>query len=357
MQYGMFIMPFHDPNKPLAQCYDEDLELVVLAEQLGFSEFWIGEHHTMKYENIVMPEIFIGKALAMTKRIRLGPAPVCLQQHHPAHVAGRLAFLDHLSHGRLNVCFGPGSVTADQELFGVDPKQSAAMVEEAADIILRFWSQDPPYHIEGRYWQIHLEKYVDPDTLIGYVHKPYQKPHPPLFAPAMSPNSPTMKTAGRKGWSPISSNLITGNVVADNWRTYEQAAREAGRTPDRSDWRICRSVFVAETTRDAERMVRTNSLGKNFEYIGRLFDKGLGRKMIKRDPNMPDADANMEYLLQEQIIYGNVDEVVRRLHVLMEETGAFGTLLVLGYDWDDKDAWVRSMQLFAHEVMPRMNGK
>ena len=95
--YGMFIMPFHPPEKPLSQSYDEDLELIKIAEQLGFSEFWIGEHHTMKYENIVMPELFIARAIAETETIRLGPAPICLQQHNPAHVAGRLAMLDHLS--------------------------------------------------------------------------------------------------------------------------------------------------------------------------------------------------------------------------------------------------------------------
>ena len=118
INYGMFIMPFHDPAKPLGQCYDEDLELIVRAEELGFGEFWIGEHHTMKYENIVMPEIFIGRALGETSRIRLGPAPVCLNQHHPAHVASRIAFLDHLSKGRLNLCFGAGSVTAIGAAFG-----------------------------------------------------------------------------------------------------------------------------------------------------------------------------------------------------------------------------------------------
>src|SRR5437764_11951079 len=91
IRHGMFIMPFHPPAKPLAQCYDEDLELIVRAEEFGFSEFWIGEHHTMKYENIVMPEIFIARALGETKRIRMGPAPVCLNQHPPAHVAHRLA--------------------------------------------------------------------------------------------------------------------------------------------------------------------------------------------------------------------------------------------------------------------------
>jgi len=55
--------------------WPEQQRLWQRAEELGFSEFWIGEHHTMKYENIVMPEIFIARALGETKRIRLGPAP------------------------------------------------------------------------------------------------------------------------------------------------------------------------------------------------------------------------------------------------------------------------------------------
>ena len=141
LKTGVFIMPFHDPAKPLGQCYDEDLELVVLAEQLGFGEFWVGEHHSLKFENVVMPELFIARALGETDTIRLGPAPIALNLHHPAHVASRLAFLDHLSKGRLNLCIGPSSVTADQELYGIDPKQGGAMVAEAWEIILMLWSR------------------------------------------------------------------------------------------------------------------------------------------------------------------------------------------------------------------------
>src|SRR5688500_10228718 len=184
IDYGMFIMPFHAPEKPLSQGYDEDLELIVRAEELGFKEFWIGEHHTMKYETIVMPEIFIARALGETTRIRMGAAPVCLNQHHPAHVASRLACLDHLSKGRLNLCFGNGSVTADQELYGVDPTQGGAMAQEAMDVILKLWSTDPPYEHNGKFWQFKLKDNVDEETLIGYIHKPYQRPHPPIAMPA-----------------------------------------------------------------------------------------------------------------------------------------------------------------------------
>lgn len=353
--HGMFIMPFHDPAKPPSQCFDEDLELIIRAEEMGFTEFWIGEHHTMKYEPIVMPEIFIARALGETKTIRMGPAPVCIQQHHPAHVACRLAFLDHLAKGRLNLCFGAGSVTADQELYGVEPKNAAEMVDEAIETVLKLWSTDPPYEILGKYWQIRLTKTFDAETGIGYIPRPYQQPHPPISIPGMSRNSPSMKTAARRGYQPFSHCLIPGNVVADSWNTYEQAALEAGRTPDRSDWKVARSIFLADTTKEAEKRVRTNSLGHNYQYIGRLFDKGLGRKMYKRDLAMSDADCNLDYLMTEQIIAGDVDEVLRRLLVLIEETGAFGTLILMSYDWDDKASWLHSMELFSKELMPRLN--
>jgi alkanesulfonate monooxygenase SsuD/methylene tetrahydromethanopterin reductase-like flavin-dependent oxidoreductase (luciferase family) len=355
IRYGMFIMPFHDPAKPLAQCYDEDLELIVRAEELDFSEFWIGEHHTMKYENIVMPEMFIARALGETEEIRLGPAPVCLNQHHPAHVASRLAFLDHLAKGRLNLCFGAGSVTADQELYGADPKNAPEMVEEALDMILRLWSSDPPYELHGKYWNISLKKTVDTETGIGYIHRPLQKPHPPIAMPGMSRNSPTMRLAGQRGYQPFGHCLVTGNVLADMWRTYEKGALEADRRPRRADFKISRAMFLADTTREAEQRARGNSLGQNFQYIGRLFDKGLGRKIYKRDLDMKDADCNLDFLMREQIIAGDVDEALRRLLQLIDETGTFGTLVLMSYDWDDKDSWLYSMELFAKELMPALN--
>ena len=355
---GVFIMPFHDTDKPLAACLDEDLELISRADELGITEFWIGEHHTMKYEPIVSPEIFIGRALGQTKQIRLGPAPVCLQQHHPASVAARLSFLDHLSKGRLNVCFGPGSVTADQELYGVAPEDGGAMVAEAIAIIRHLWESDPPYEFAGKFWKISLKKTVDEETGIGYIPKPLQRPHPPIAIPAMSRNSYSMKMAAAAGYAPFAHCLVTSNVLADIWKTYEQAALAAGKSPDRSEFRVSRSIFLADTTAEATRRARKNSLGRNYEYIGRLFDKGLGRRMYKRDLAMPDAECNLDYLMGEQIIAGDVDEVLRRLMLMVEEMGTFGTLVTMSYDWgdgDDKRAWIRSLELFAKELLPRLN--
>jgi alkanesulfonate monooxygenase SsuD/methylene tetrahydromethanopterin reductase-like flavin-dependent oxidoreductase (luciferase family) len=118
---------------------------------------------------------------------------------------------------------------------------------------------------------------------------------------------------------------------------------------------VARSIFLADTTAEATKRVRSNSLGRNYEYIGGLFDKGLGRRIYKRDLDMPDSECRLDYLLTEQIIAGDVDEVLRRLLKLIEETGEFGTLVMMSYDWDDKPAWIHSLELFAKELMPALN--
>ena len=106
---GVFIMPFHDPAKPLAQCFDEDLELIIRADELGFDEFWIGEHHTMKYEQIVMPEILSAGPWARRKPSAWARArSACINTIRPTS-PGRLAFLDHLSKGGSTFASGPGA--------------------------------------------------------------------------------------------------------------------------------------------------------------------------------------------------------------------------------------------------------
>ncbi len=91
------------------------------------------------------------------------------------------------------------------------------------------------------------------------------------------------------------------------------------------------------------------------EYVGLLFDRGLGRLVYKRDPEMSDADCDLDYLMTEQIIAGDVDEVLRRLPRMLEETGPIGTLILMGYDLDDKQSWFHSMELFSKELMPALN--
>ena len=229
------------------------------------------------------------------------------------------------------------------------------MVIESVDIILELWSSDPPYEIDGKYWTVRLKENLYDDIGFGFVHKPLQQPYPPIFMPGTSRSSGSMKTAGEKGFLPMAHCLVTSNVLADMWKTYETAALGAGHRPDRADWRILRAIFLADTTKEARQRARSNSLGKNFDYIGDILDRSLGRQVYKRDESMSDSDVTMDYMMGEQIIAGDVDEVLRRLLLMKEESGPFGTLVLMGYDWDDKESWLHSMDLFARELMPALN--
>ena len=354
LRLGMFVMPIHDPAKPLAQCIDEDLELAVQCEALGFDDFWVGEHHSSSVENIVMPEIFLAKVLGLTERIRVGPAPVCLQYHHPVHVAGRLAFLDHLSHGRLNVCFGPGAIPTDMEVFGTIPSDAGARVAEAIDMILRLWSGELPIEMAGKFWNVTMKNHLHPEFGVGHLHKPFQLPHPPIFVPSISRASVGLKKAAERGFHFISHHMLHASTLKEQWQTYSDAAAAAGRTAQPSDWAVARNVFVADTTAEARRLAKSNSLGKCIQYILDLTaaTASNGVAMWKRDAQQPDADCTLDYFLDDVIIAGDPKHVTQQLLELREQSGPFGTLILTAHDWDDRDRWKHSLELFAHEVVP-----
>ena len=131
MKLGTFMMPLHPPEKSRTICFEEDIELVVLADELGFTEAWVGQHHTVAWEPIPSNDLFIATVLPRTKNIRFGTGVSIIPQHHPANIAVRLAFLDHLSRGRIYCGFGQGGVPTDWGLFDLpDPKTQGLMTLE-----------------------------------------------------------------------------------------------------------------------------------------------------------------------------------------------------------------------------------
>jgi alkanesulfonate monooxygenase SsuD/methylene tetrahydromethanopterin reductase-like flavin-dependent oxidoreductase (luciferase family) len=357
LRLGMFVMPIHDPAKPLAQCIDEDLELAVRCEGLGFHDFWVGEHHSSSVENIVMPEIFLGKVLGLTERIRVGPAPVCLQYHHPVHVAGRLAFLDHMSHGRLNVCFGPGAIPTDMEVFEASPSESGARVAESIDMILRLWTGEVPVDIEGRFWNVKMKEQLNPRFGVGHLHKPFQRPHPPIHVPSISRASVGLKKAAERGFRFISHHMIHTSALREQWNTYSEAAAAAGRGAEPSDWAVARNVFVADSNAEARRLAQGNSLGSCIQYILDLTQATAptGVAMWKRDEQQADSECTLDYFMNDVIIAGDPEHVTGQLLELREQIGPFGTLILTAHDWDDRDRWTHSLELFAREVVPAFN--
>src|SRR5262245_4386133 len=354
MNLGLFMMPLHPPSKPIAQCYDEDAELLILADRLGYREAWIGEHATMAWENIPAPDQFIARVAPFTERMRFGTGVVLMAQHHPANTANRIAQLDHLTKGRLNFGIGTGNISTDLELFGIDGAAGlpGIMMFRALEIILALWTQDPPYDLPGQFWPVRVRN-PQPELGLGGPLKPYQKPHPPIAVPGVGAESRLLFTAGERGWIPMSTNLVHRRYLRGHWDQIAKGAARAGRTPDRSAWRVCREVYVDETTEAARAFARRGSLARGFsDYFLPMFEKRLG--MFTSSEEMPTSEVTLDYVLDEVCLVGSPDDVAARLRHLYEYTGGFGTLLMIAHDWDDPERWQRSMRLLATEVLPRV---
>ena len=78
------------------------------------------------------------------------------------------------------------------------------------------------------------------------------------------------------------------------------------------------------------------------------------KDLMKQDPDMPDEAVDAEYIIDKIAVVGSVDTVTQRLQELYDDTGGFGTLLMIAHDWDDKDKMRRSMELMATEVIPQL---
>ena len=112
-------------------------------------------------------------------------------------------------------------------------------------MILKIWTSDGPYEVVGEYWTVKLESNGD-EMGFGVVQKPYQHPHPSISVPVTSRGS--VKAAALHGFQPFSHSIIPSNVLKDQWDTYELTAAGAGLEPRREDWKIARTVFLADTT-------------------------------------------------------------------------------------------------------------
>jgi alkanesulfonate monooxygenase SsuD/methylene tetrahydromethanopterin reductase-like flavin-dependent oxidoreductase (luciferase family) len=356
MEYGYFAMPLHPPGSNLTHTLDHDLEQLVVLDQLGYREAWIGEHFTAVWENIPAPDLFIAKALALTKNIILGTGVSCMPNHDPFMLAHRIAQLDHMAHGRFYWGVGSGGFPGDFEVFGIDPKsgEQRQLTHDAIDLILKLWDDAQPGLYESKYWRFRIPE-PQPDIGLWLHVKPYQQPHPPIGVAGVSEKSETLVMAGERGWIPLSINLVPPRVLKTHWTAVEAGAKRAGRVPDRSQWRIAREVYVAETTAQARRETLEGTIGRDFrDYFLRLIPKMKMTNLFKADPAIPDVAVTPEYLLDHVWIVGSPEDVVAKIRQLYAEVGGFGVLLAMAHEWQPKEQWVRSMTLLAKEVMPKL---
>jgi alkanesulfonate monooxygenase SsuD/methylene tetrahydromethanopterin reductase-like flavin-dependent oxidoreductase (luciferase family) len=359
----MFMMPLHRADRPMHDCLAEDTEKALLLEELGFDELFIGEHFSIVTEPYPSPLMFAASLLPRTKRIVFGTGVINAPLRHPALIAAEAAQFDHLSQGRFILGIGTGSTPTDNELLNIaaDPRERGEMLIESIEMIEKIWASDPPYDLRGKYWNTRIGESGLASLGFGKLPKPFQKPRPPIAIPSATGDSPTVRVAGRKGWSLISSALMSQDDLARQWQTFRAGRAEAGHSTDGSQWRVCRSIFVAPTDEEARaRAFSAQSAYRHFfghmhgvfAHIGRLG-------ALKTRPDMRDEDVTVDTFLEKRLILGSPKTVLNELTSLRRQVGPFGTLVLSCVDWSGPNAaWEReSWALLARDVMPAFRGQ
>ena len=356
MELGYFVDPLHHPSSDYTQNIHDDLDQMVVLDKLGYVETWIAEHFTAPWENIPSPELFIAQALGMTKQMKYGTGVTCVPNHNPFHLAHRIAQLDHQAKGRFMWGIGSGSTPLDFTVFGIDPSsdEQRELTRETLEMVLRIWDGLEPGTYGNKFWKFTMPEAME-DLDFSVFMKPYQLPHPPIAAAGLSAKSDTLVMAGERNWMPLSINFVPPRTLKSQWDVYAKAARGAGHTPDRTKWRICRDVFVADTTEEAREIVRTGVMRRDFEdYYRPVMNKFGFLKLMKMDASVDEDDIDIDYMMDNLWIIGSPEEVASKIRALHDDIGGFGVMLAYSHEWEPRDKWLRSMILLAEDVMPRL---
>jgi alkanesulfonate monooxygenase SsuD/methylene tetrahydromethanopterin reductase-like flavin-dependent oxidoreductase (luciferase family) len=357
MRLGFFTMPMHPIGKDWRTSLREDREAFILADELGFVEGLCGEHATDPEENITSSALFLATLVDATRNIKLGTGTTNMPNQHPAVTAANIAMLDHLLGGRFLLGISPGALPSDAEVIGAMDMDRPAMFLEAVNHVLALWTGEPPYNLTGKFWNISTARTYIPETGMGTIPKPFQRPHPPIVVTAVAPYSQGIAEAAARGWDPISANFLYPQWVKTHWTQYLEGCARVGRAPDASNWRVAKTVFVADDDATAERYAR--GTGSPYVYYYSSLFKKLKRRgalnVFKIDPNMPDDAVKLEDVLDRLVIHGSPSKVADKLMAFKEEIGPFGTLLYGGMDWVDRDLARGSMIKLAEKVVPKLD--
>ena len=334
MRFHTHLLPTYYPelDAPFDIYFQQILEHVQLADELGFECFWFTEHHFLLYGGPVPnPAVMMAAAAARTSRIHLGSAISILPLHHPMQVAEDYAMVDVVSGGRLEFGMGLGNTDIDFQVYGVPREQSWERFEEAADVVTAAWSNDRMSH-EGRFW-----KFDD----VAVYPRPVQQPHPPLWVAGGS--AQLLSWAGARGYNimtvahPYPPERLRPSVEA--WRS---GLANAAFAPGDRHCKIHLRVWVDETDEKAAAIAQPA-----IERYDRLMRTG-------RTSRVPvEATYDWEGMLaQGRNVYGTPESCIEQIRRTAEN-----------YDFDVFSACFnfggiphheaqRSMRMFAKEVMP-----
>lgn len=338
MDFGIFFLLQSPSHRPPEEVFARAEEIATAADSLDFDSIWCAEHHFSSYGYLSRPLMFATHLAGRTERIRVGSAVVVLPLHHPLVVAEEIATADMLSGGRLDVGLGRGYQTYEFERFGLSLDDSRARFEEGVDILLKAF-EGKPFGYEGKHYRFG-ETSVYPT--------PVQKPHPPIWVVGQSQES--IVATAKRGF-----NLVSGGfgVSVDRLREFRQGFDAMDIDPaTKAKIRVStqRPVYV---TRDESELADAVEQARWNMRVTLSLRQGLERVDKGRAVAVPfETEPTTEDLLDRYFIMGTPETCIQKLGELKDAMKIDHFNANFWFGDLPQDKVMRSMKLFAEEVMP-----
>jgi alkanesulfonate monooxygenase SsuD/methylene tetrahydromethanopterin reductase-like flavin-dependent oxidoreductase (luciferase family) len=352
MRYGISLFPVLTPEEKSATDYfDESLFLVEIAEQLGFDHVQIVEHYLTPYGGYSPdPVTFLAAAAMRTKRIRLITGAVIPAFTHPVQLAGKLAMLDNLSHGRLGVGFGRAFLPEEFATFGVDMNESRGRFTAGIEACRRLWTErdvciDDGFHFFG------------PVTLLPPT---VQQPHPPIYV-ASATNPQTCAAAGRAGYHlQVVPTVTTLEQLQEMLAAYRAGWVESGQNPGSSEIQVKYTCYLADNHSEALRTAEELECN----YVAKMARAVAAWANMHSDA-YPDyekfVDKVRHYnfttsLRDNKVLAGRPEEVADQLRTIHQWLGTDITITCqFNPGYLPLSQAERAARMFAEQVVPALN--
>jgi alkanesulfonate monooxygenase SsuD/methylene tetrahydromethanopterin reductase-like flavin-dependent oxidoreductase (luciferase family) len=319
------------PDLDSGQGFRDYVEYNIEAEALGYDSTFVVEHHFTGFGQVSASLNLLTWVAAKTKTLRLGTAVIVLPWHNPVLLAEQVATLDLLSGGRVEFGIGKGYRHNEFASFCIPQDEADERFEESLALILKSWTSNERFSHHSKHW--HFEDIiVEPPTA--------QKPHPPIWMAAGSPDS--IRKVARRGYKLLLDQLAAPALTIERFNLYKTEVEACGRTFDPMDVGVCRAFFVAKSKEDMAKAVEARLA--NQKRLARLATDPSGKTQSSMLTFAETLDA-----AAESAMYGTPDDIAKKLDVL--RSAGIERVLLTG-PVGSRD----NLRAFAREVMPAFAG-
>ena len=344
MDFALFShIPWPEQYTPRG-LYSDLSEQATLGEELGFKAIWLAEHHFTRYGLGASSLILASNIAARTEKIRLGTAVLIPPLHHPVRLAEDTATLDVISDGRLDVGFGRGAASSEYVNFGIDHAESQARYRETIEMVEALWTT-PNYSHKGEYHTVNHA---------NLVPTPLQDPHPPVYV-AATRSQESLDFVASSGRRLIVGVVLDTPDAVELMQRFLKMSEEAGHGVSAAEVPFFRYFYVAETEAQAHKEARAalnwtldlNTWRREFSVGSEVYDSMA--EYLQRRTVFPPT---YEYLAEKRAFIGDPDQCAAQIQALYDAgVRYFGCNFAFGGLAQEKQ--LKSMELFAKEVMPR----